>query len=378
MKKVLIVDDDQGFILSLQDMLKEHTDKFQAITAGNGKEALAILKSQPISLVVTDLKMPEMDGFQLVSQISRLSNIVPVIAMTAFGTPEMEDRLMNMGAFQYIEKPIDFGLLLQKIQDGLKAGAKGHVSGISLPSFLQLLELDKKTCTITAKAGARTGLLFFQNGDLINAYTEPIEGLDAAFEIISWEQAEIEIYNFCQNRKRTIEVPLGFILIEGARLSDEKAERSAREGDGQAAASLADELDQLDDLDFATVPPPPPELPREFGGDPRSVLEHKLNNNAGVARMVLIAGDGSVLAQKNIDNKEFKPFVTYVSVAADKIRTILGYGNLPKHIILTQEKGEKLLILPGPKLSVGIEVHPEVSPTKIAASLAQALAEAQA
>ncbi len=374
MKKVLIVDDDQGFILSLQDMFKEHADTFQVITAGNGKEALEILQNQAISLLVTDLKMPVMDGFQLVSQMSRLSNIVPVIAMTAFGTPEMEDRLMNMGAFQYIEKPIDFGQLLEKIQEGLKAGFKGHVSGISLPSFLQLLELDKKTCTIMAKSGARTGLLFFQNGELINAYTEPIEGLDAAFEIISWEQAEIEIYNFCQNRKRTIEVPLGFILIEGARLSDERAEKMAKEG----GAPAGDELDQLDDLDFATAPPPPLEMPPELSDDPMHVLEHKLNTTVGIIRMIVVGGDGSVKSQKNIDNKEFKTFVTYVAMAADKIRAILGQTNLPGHIMLTQEQGEKLLILPGPNLSVGIEMQAEVSPTKIMASIAPALAQAQA
>ncbi|MBU4033185.1 MAG: response regulator, partial [Proteobacteria bacterium] len=66
MKKVLVVDDDHGFLLSLQDMCRERVDTFQIVTAGNGKEALTVLSSQPIDLVVTDLKMPEMDGFELV------------------------------------------------------------------------------------------------------------------------------------------------------------------------------------------------------------------------------------------------------------------------------------------------------------------------
>ena len=91
----------------------------------------------------------------------------------------------------------------------------------------------------------------------------------------------------------------------------------------------------------------------------------------------LVAKDGTVRQQRNIDNKEFKPFVTYVAVAADKIRGILGYAELPSHIILTQEKGEQLLIIPGPELSVGIEVQPGISPIKIVAAIGQALAEAQ-
>ncbi len=389
MKKVLIVDDDQGFLLSLQDMCKDHTDKFQVITAGNGKEALSALQNETINLVVTDLKMPEVDGFELISAISKASYIIPVIAMTAFGTPEMEDRLKHMGAFQYIEKPIDFNLLLQKIIDGLEAGTKGQVSGVSLPSFLQLLELDHKTCTITASAGGKTGLLFFQNGQLINAYTDPIEGMDAAFEIISWDQAKIEIYNFCQNRKQTIEAPLGFILIESARLSDERKEQAGADPQAQTRStadeptSIDDDLDQLDNLDFATAPPPPPpELSEALDGDAAVAsvdgnLEKALTSMAGITRMVMIASDGTVLAQRNIDNKEFKPFVTYVAVAADKMRTTMGYSELPQHIILSQAQGEKLLIMPGSSLSVGIEVHPDMSPTKLAKTLRPAFADAQ-
>jgi len=378
MKKVLVVDDDHGFLLSLQAMCRERVDIFEVVTAGNGKEALAVLASQPIDLVVTDLKMPEMDGFELVSRMSKLKNSVPVIVMTAFGTPEMEDRLMDLGAFQYIEKPVDFELLLQKIKDGLAAGAKGHVSGVSLSSFLQLLELDRKTCTIMARVGGRIGLLFFKNGSLINAYADPLTGLDAAFEIISWDQAEIEIHNFCRNRKRTIEAPLGFILIEGARLSDERGERSAQVG-GLPAGEGDDEFAQLDDLDFATAPLPPSTAAMaqalEQGG--KVALEETLQAAQGINRMVLVAKDGTAKLQRNIDNKEFKPFVTYVAVAADKIRGILGYADLPSHIILTQEKGEQLLIIPGAELSVGIEVQPGVSPTKIVAAIGPALAEAQ-
>jgi len=379
MKKVLVVDDDQGFLLSLQDMCRERVDAFEVVTAGNGKEALAVLASQAIDLVVTDLKMPEMDGFELVSRMSRLKNSVPVIVMTAFGTPEMEDRLMDLGAFQYIEKPVDFELLLQKIKDGLAAGAKGHVSGVSLSSFLQLLELDRKTCTIMARAGRRIGLLFFKNGSLINAYAEPLAGLDAAFEIISWDQAEIEIHNFCRNRKKTIDAPLGFILIEGARLSDERSEHPVQ-GEGQEAEDVDDEFAQLDNLDFATASGPPSTAAMakalEEGGG-KATLEETLNAVQGVNRLVLIAKDGTAKIQRNIDNKEFMPFVTYVAVAADKIKGALGYADLPSHIILSQDKGEQLLVIPGTELSVGIELQPGISPAKIVATIGPALAEAK-
>jgi len=374
MKKVLIVDDDRGFLLSLQEMCKNHADKFELITAENGKEALALLAETPVNLMVTDLKMPEMDGFELIGRVSKLGAIIPVIAMTAYGTPEMEDRLMTMGAFQYIEKPIDFDLLLKKILDGLAAGAKGRVTGISLSSFLQLLELDRKTCTLTVKAGSRTGMLFFENGELINAFTESLVGIEAAFEIISWEQAEIEIYNFCQNRKRTISEPLGFILIEGARFSDERAQkRAAAEAppEGQAAADDRD-------LKGTKLPPLGPAISKPadqfaIGAE----MEALLNTTPGINRLVLVTNGGSTIMRKNINNREFKPFVNYVVVTAEKIRNTLGGPAMPKHIILSQAEGNKLLVIPGPEITVGLEIAPEVSPLRIAAALGPVLARAK-
>ncbi|MFZ5774453.1 MAG: response regulator [Thermodesulfobacteriota bacterium] len=335
MKNVLIVDDEQGFLLSLQELCKEHVDKFRIITAGNGKEALDIMASQDISLVVTDLKMPVMDGFELASRISRLDKSVPVIVMTAFGTPEMEDRLMNMGAFQYIEKPIDYALLLQKIQDGLAAGTRGHVTGISLPSFLQLLELDSKTCTIVAKSGPRVGLLFFLSGALINAYTDPLEGLDAAFEIIGWQQAEITIYDFCQNRKRTIDAPLGFILIEGMRRLDEQTEKTAADAD---APSQDDELDRLDELDFATAPLPPP--PTELGGVPSpAAMEERTKAPPEAAQPpptpAQPTGGGVSFAQAQ--NEE--PLKSALPVFQDALARAIG----PIAAIITKELTEKWL-----------------------------------
>ncbi|PIY21248.1 MAG: DNA-binding response regulator, partial [Deltaproteobacteria bacterium CG_4_10_14_3_um_filter_60_8] len=126
MKKILIVDDEQSFLLSLIDMFQEQKEQFTIITALNGKKAIAILDKEPVDLVVTDLKMPEMDGFALLAHMSKATPEVPVIVMTAFGTPEMEDQILELGAFQYIEKPIEFNVLLSKIREGLKAGSKGH------------------------------------------------------------------------------------------------------------------------------------------------------------------------------------------------------------------------------------------------------------
>lgn len=130
MKTVLIVDDEELFLASLTDGLSAYADEFAVITATNGKHAIEVLTAQPIALVVTDLKMPEMDGFQLLAQIVNSQVNMPVIVMTAFGTPDIEDRLTD-NVFGYLEKPIDFQVLAGKIRRGLMQTAWGYSHSIT-------------------------------------------------------------------------------------------------------------------------------------------------------------------------------------------------------------------------------------------------------
>lgn len=387
MKSVLLVDDEKNFLLSLADMLKDNEDEFSIKTAVNGKLAAEIIDNGNVDLVVTDLNMPEMDGFELMAHISQVNSELPVIAMTAYGTPEMESRLRNMGAFQYIEKPIDFDSLLRKIKDGLKAGStKGHVAGISLPSFMQLLELDKKTCTLHIKAGKHRGDMYFKQGELISARTGKITGQDAAFEIINWDNAEIEIENICKfdEDKRDINVPMGFLLIESARVKDETnrpavdedgEEKPAREED-RSDAPAASGVD-VDNFSFAASPAvaaavdtetlePPvtaaPPIPEDKSS--LDLLTDAIFNAKGVNRMIIISGNGAVLAHNNIPVKEFGAFTAAVTGSAVKIKKILGFTG-PKHIIVTHSNGEKILILIGAQIVVGLGLTADTDPEPI-------------
>ncbi len=82
MKKILIVDDEKSFLLSLKDGLKKHSGRFQVFSAENGRQAVEILRSMSIDLLVTDLKMPEMNGFELLAWTSRHQPQLPVIVMS--------------------------------------------------------------------------------------------------------------------------------------------------------------------------------------------------------------------------------------------------------------------------------------------------------
>jgi DNA-binding NtrC family response regulator len=114
-KYILIVEDEKTFQLTLMDGLRSYEKDFRVLNAENGRIAKDILETLPVDLVVTDLKMAEMDGLELLSYIRKNHPYMPVIVMTAFGNSELENWLKSLGVFAYLEKPIDFTELKNKI-----------------------------------------------------------------------------------------------------------------------------------------------------------------------------------------------------------------------------------------------------------------------
>jgi YesN/AraC family two-component response regulator len=220
-KTVLIADDEKLFLSSLKEGLLAFSDEFSVITAANGRKALEKLNEHDVDLVVTDLKMPEMDGFQLLAQMVKDFPHIPVIVMTAFGTPDIEKNIQELEVFDYLEKPIDLHLLADKIRHGINKHSDGHLKGIMLFSFLQLLQVEKKTCVLKVAADGKKGLLYFSKGELIDAAFEKQVGESAAEEIVCWDEAEIEIVKVSKKLNHRIQRPLQNILMDAAQKKDE-------------------------------------------------------------------------------------------------------------------------------------------------------------
>jgi len=124
MKQVLIIDDEKTFQLTLLDGLRTYERDFRVLTAENGNKAKEVLKVFPVDLIVTDLKMPEMDGFELLAYVKKSHPHTPIIVMTAFGNPELEQWLRSLGIHAYLEKPFEFFDLTNKIYTGLASTNK--------------------------------------------------------------------------------------------------------------------------------------------------------------------------------------------------------------------------------------------------------------
>lgn len=221
-KNVLIVDDEELFLRTVSDGLSVYSDDFNLLTANNGKKAIEILKHNELDLVVTDLKMPVMDGFQLLAYMSREHPEVSIIVMTAFGTPEIERKIKSMDILRYLEKPLDMYVLANAILDELLAITEGYMSGITLPAFLQMVEMEGKTCTLKIRSNGETGYIYFNKGKPIDAKVNKLISEDAVYEILDWDNPEIEIKKECKKKKRNINSSLAYLVMEGIRLKDER------------------------------------------------------------------------------------------------------------------------------------------------------------
>jgi len=117
MENILIVDDEKNYPFVLSAVLEE--EGYNTITASNGVEALEKIKTHDIDLVLTDIKMPKMDGMALMSHIKAFNPDLPIIIMTAHGTVEKGEEAVNKGAHSYIFKPFQNEQLILSVKIAL-------------------------------------------------------------------------------------------------------------------------------------------------------------------------------------------------------------------------------------------------------------------
>jgi CheY-like chemotaxis protein len=223
-KNVLLVDDDTEMLHALKEGFKKYQESFAVSLAEDGLQALKSLKQKIISLVVTDLKMPNMDGFELLAHIMQHYPDIPVIIVTGYSTPEMEQLAREGGAVGYIAKPFLIENLARQILTTLRKESEGGtLHNISSGMFLQLIELEQKTCTIRLeeKSGGNKGILFFHDGELLDARVNNMQGESAAHEIFSWEAVNLSIQNGCALNENKIQSDLQPLILEAMRRKDE-------------------------------------------------------------------------------------------------------------------------------------------------------------
>ena len=105
MKEILIVDDQQGIRLLLKEVFKK--EGYTTHLAANGLDALRIVEEQTIDCVLLDMKIPGMDGLEILKHLKKQNEHLPVIMMTAFGEQDLIERAKSLGAERFFTKPFN-------------------------------------------------------------------------------------------------------------------------------------------------------------------------------------------------------------------------------------------------------------------------------
>lgn len=118
MRKILIVDDQPGIRLLLNEVFKK--EGYTPHLAANGMEALKIFEQEPIDCVLLDMKIPGMNGIEILGHLKAKNEKIPVIMMTAYGEQDLIDEAIQLGASNYFTKPFNIFEVVNEVKEILK------------------------------------------------------------------------------------------------------------------------------------------------------------------------------------------------------------------------------------------------------------------
>ena len=224
LKKVLIIDDEETLTWSMSKSLSKDRDKYEVMIANNGKEALNLLKKSEVDLVISDIRMPDINGLDLLVRIKKEYPQTKVIIMTAYGSSDVQKGAKRRGSLYYIEKPFEINDIRKIIIDliGKKKGFRGKVVGLQLTDVIQMNCLSRLTTALTISRDGERGTIYLNEGEVIHAECGEQRGTEAFYYILSWQEGEF-ISNVGVNPPlQTIYQNWEHLLVEAMRRNDEK------------------------------------------------------------------------------------------------------------------------------------------------------------
>jgi CheY-like chemotaxis protein len=324
-KTVLVVDDEPAMLRLLREGLPPHLYGFDVETARNGTEAVAVLESRPVDVLVTDVNMPGMDGFELLAHASRHFPNLPVVVLSVMAPEDVEEGLVTTGTIRVLRKPASASVIAQAVKDARAQTARGRLSQVPLATLLHLMRLERKTCSLLVRSGDRKGRLHFLSGELVNAYAFEldIDGEEAARHLLAWDTVNVEFERSLHNHHRRIDTPLEQLLLEVATTQDHRAHDRSREPTEAPAptvtqAPVVRPVDRLSLPAAETEAPEPPILVRD--STPASLAQATDHLARALSHLRTRATD----TQRAID--DVAPLVDTAGVALARSRTTIGIG----------------------------------------------------
>jgi CheY-like chemotaxis protein len=227
-KNILVVDHDCAASQMFVGLLKSQCGFFQVLCAGSLQTALHLVAASAADIVVTGINLAEIACLHLIERLSGSFPDRKIIHMTTPARQLVRAKMRQRPFLLHFDQTQNLNSLSRRIclEVGINYG--GQLRGISLASFLQLIELDGQSCTLRVAGKSNVGYLAIIEGLLIDACEEDNDTgdpKDAALRILSWDDVTIEIDLNPPAANPAMEEPLTMILLESGRIRDEKRNR---------------------------------------------------------------------------------------------------------------------------------------------------------
>jgi DNA-binding NarL/FixJ family response regulator len=274
--KILLLDDDNDWLTLGKEMLAALPSRPEVLTANNGKRALSILESEPARILICDLKMPRIDGLQVLSIVRRRHPELRTVVLSALEDEEYRSRAYALGVdlfwikMEMQRNPKLFVECLESLLGSASRDAEAGFRGIQSKSLMDIIQMEclSRTSTVLRiTRGPLVAKLWIQDGELIDAEVEGARGEAAFRRLLAWKSGTFENLPAEPQRERTINKPVNALLLESAQTIDENADADAASGESAIHRKTVWKLSLLtrEGADFVLAIPP------EGMGEPEAI-----------------------------------------------------------------------------------------------------------
>lgn len=229
---ILLVDDDDLLVEMVESGLHLARPSWSVIATRHPSEALDVLQQySAFDAIVTEalFGLSPDAGRAFIREVGERWPDLPIFVMTSLSP----DAIRGLDTSEFIAKPPDMDFLVSRVERAIRRQRESLVRGISLMTFLQILEIERKTCTLFVSHGGQVGELYFREGQLMQARLDAEQGKEALFSMLSVREHSLRMIDRC-DVERTIGTSLASLLMEWA-VREDDARR------GQLASLLEDE-----------------------------------------------------------------------------------------------------------------------------------------
>jgi CheY-like chemotaxis protein len=238
--KILILDDDPVFLELYKEWLSQLPSKPEIHTSTSGARAMALLEAEPFRVLICDLKMPKMDGLQVLSIVRRRFPELRTVVMTGVEDEEFRSRAYALGVDLFWLKPDtqqNMQMFLECLESLLGRDNENGFRGIQSKSLMDILQMEclsQSSTVFRITRGSLVGKIWILNGDLIDAETDGARGEAAFRRILEWKSGTFETLPSEPERERTITKSINALLLETAQAIDE----ISNPGEGETTEDL--------------------------------------------------------------------------------------------------------------------------------------------